>query len=219
MSHSETAEVHLAHHFEDVEQQKDAATLGMWLFLATEILFFGGLFLAYSVYKYRFFPAFIEGSRELDVMLGATNTVILLTSSLTMALAVRNAQLGARRGLIVCLALTLLLGLAFMGVKAVEWHAKWEHHLIPGPNFADIGPHSRHAQLFFMLYFVMTGLHAVHVLVGLAVMAVLIIFAARKTFSREYYTPVELSGLYWHFVDIIWIYLFPLLYLLGFHHR
>ncbi len=215
---SHTASPYLAHHFDDLEQQRQSATLGMWLFLVTELMFFGGLFAAYAIYRTLYPSGFHAGSHMLDVKLGAINTVILLLSSFTMALAVHAAQIGNRRGLIFFLVVTMLLGCAFFGVKGIEWHHKYVEHHIPGPNFRAEGfQDPRSLQLFFVVYFCMTGLHALHVLIGVGVMLWLAVRAARGHFSSEWYTPVELGGLYWHFVDIVWIYLFPLLYLLGRH--
>ena len=207
----------VAHHFEDAAQQKEAATLGMWVFLVTEILFFGGLFAAYAVYRSSYPEAFAAASHHLDVFLGGFNTAVLLLSSLTMALAVHAAQLGKRNAVILFLALTLLLGGTFLAVKGVEYHHKFEEHLVPGPSFSFPGPEGVHAQLFFSLYFGMTGMHALHMVVGAGLLLWLIAKARRGRFSRAYYTPVEMVGLYWHFVDIVWIFLFPLLYLLGRH--
>jgi cytochrome c oxidase subunit 3 len=208
---------YVAHHFDDAEQQHDASTLGMWLFLVQEVMFFGGLFTAYIVYRTAFPQAFHDGSHELDIGLGAFNTVVLLTSSLTMALSVHAAQVSKRGMLIVNLLLTLFLGLVFLGVKVIEYAAKFEHHLVPGPHFAFHGPEANNVQLFFSLYFAMTGLHALHMVVGAGLLMVLIARAAQGMFNKNYYTPVEMVGLYWHFVDLVWIFLFPLLYLLGRH--
>ena len=208
---------YVAHHFDDAEQQHDASTLGMWLFLVQEVMFFGGLFLAYVVYRTSFPEAFHAGSHELDITLGAFNTVVLLTSSLTMALSVHAAQVSKRGMLIVNLILTLILGSIFLGVKVIEYAAKFEHHLVPGPPFAFHGPDATNAQLFFSLYFAMTGLHALHMIIGAGLLMVLIVRSTQGMFNKNYYTPVEMVGLYWHFVDLVWIFLFPLLYLLGRH--
>jgi cytochrome c oxidase subunit III len=205
---------HVAHQFETIEQQRETTTLSMWAFLVTEIMFFGGLFTAYTVYRYRYPEAFAEASHHLNYILGAMNTAVLIGSSMTMALAVAGAQLGKRRNQIVFLALTIILGSVFLGVKVVEYHDKWVHHLVPGLRFAFEGPHGREAQIFFLLYFTMTGMHAVHMIIGIGFLIGLLVMAWRGRFSPEYYTPVELTGLYWHFVDIVWIYLFPLLYLI-----
>jgi cytochrome c oxidase subunit 3 len=228
--------LHLAHHFDDVDQQYTSAELGMWLFLATEILFFGGVFCGYAVYRYWYHDAFTLGSHQLDYWLGTLNTAVLLTSSLTMALAVRAAQTNDQRGTVQNLVWTLLLGSVFLGIKVVEYRHKFEHHLVPGPNFSlehlhdpaadrqdtsaphsatgHLPPQAANVQLFFSFYFVMTGLHALHMVIGVAVLATLIVAASRGAFSAEYFTPVEMSGLYWHFVDIVWVFLFPLLYLI-----
>jgi cytochrome c oxidase subunit 3 len=206
----------LAEQFDDLDQQHEASSLGMWVFLATEVMFFGGLFTAYIIFRNLYLPAFETGSRLLDVRIGAFNTAVLLCSSLTMALAVHAAQLGKKRTLITFLLLTLLLGLTFIGVKfALEWRHDYLEGLAPGVNWTFNGPDSRHLELFFCFYFFMTGVHALHMVIGVGVLTVLIIMAWRGKFSPERYNTVEMSGLYWHFVDIIWIFLFPLLYLIG----
>ncbi len=203
----------LAHQFDDLEQQHESVSLGMWIFLATEIMFFGGMFLGYSVYRGIYPAAYGEASRHLDVVLGAVNTGVLLSSSLTMALAVQAAQLGGRRTVVLFLIATIALGSVFLGIKGLEYYHKYEEQLIPGSNFHFDGPNAGHAQLFFSFYFVMTGMHALHMIVGIGVMVVLILLTLKGRFSAGYHFPVEISGLYWHFVDIVWVFLFPLLYL------
>jgi cytochrome c oxidase subunit 3 len=207
----------LAHHFEDLGQQSEAATLGMWVFLVTEVLFFGGLFLAYTIYRGWYPDAFAVSSHELDIVLGTTNTIVLITSSLTMAMAVHSAQLGHRNKLMIFLVLTMLLGLAFLGIKGVEYYHKFVEHHLPGPTFQFEEKYFREAQIFFSLYFVMTGLHALHMIIGLGIMIWMFIWSWNGTITSEYSNPIEVSGLYWHFVDIVWIFLFPLLYLVGRH--
>ena len=207
----------LAHQFESLGQQREASTLGMWVFLVTEVLFFGGLFTAYCVYRAWYPDAFAVASHELDITLGATNTGVLITSSLTMALAVHASQLGQRNKLLVFLGLTMLLGLAFLGIKSVEYYEKFVEHHIPGPTFRFEEEYFRHAQIFFSLYFVMTGLHALHMIIGLGIMTWMFVWSWNGTITLEYSSPIEISGLYWHFVDIVWIFLFPLLYLIGRH--
>src|SRR5213593_630585 len=207
----------LAQQFDSLAQQKEAATLGMWVFLVTEVLFFGGMFATYAIYRAWYPEAFAAGSHELDVMLGTINTVVLITSSLTMALAVHAAQLGQRKVVLWFLAATMVLGAVFLGIKSVEYYHKFAEHHIPGPGFQFEKEHFRHAQIFFSLYFVMTGLHALHMVIGIGVMLVMLWWAWRGTITAEYYSPIEISGLYWHFVDIVWIFLFPLLYLIGRH--
>ena len=214
---AETHDAALAHQFDDVDQQKEAATLGMWVFLVTEVLFFGGLFAAYVVYRASFPAAWAEASHELDIMLGGINTAILICSSLTMALAVQGAQLGRRNMLVIFLALTILLGGAFLGIKAVEYRHKYVEHHVPGPGFVFPGDHAPQVELFFALYFTMTGMHGLHMVIGIGLLANLMRQGWRGRFGAGYYTPVEMVGLYWHFVDIVWIFLFPLLYLLGRH--
>jgi cytochrome c oxidase subunit 3 len=207
----------LRHHFASAEQQKDASTLGMWVFLVTEVMFFGGMFTAYVVYRSWYPQAFAAASRHLDIALGGFNTAVLIGSSLTMALAVRAAQLGARKALIWFLILTMALGGVFLAVKAFEWHHKYVENHIPGPNFHYEGPGAGQVQLFFSLYFGMTGLHAFHMVIGLGILSYLVWQASKGAYTAAYNTPVDMSGLYWHFVDIIWIFLFPLLYLIDRH--
>jgi cytochrome c oxidase subunit 3 len=217
----------LAHHFEDLANQKETATLGMWAFLAQEILFFGGLFLVYALYRNLYYPVFEACSHALDWKLGAFNTAVLICSSLTMAMAVHAAALGHKSQTAWWLVATIVLGAAFLGVKVVEYHEKWVHHLIPGIHWGTpeqiehslhlTGADAVHAQLYFSLYFAMTGLHALHMIIGIPILGWLALRASHGHFGPEYHTPVELTGLYWHFVDIIWIFLFPLLYLIGHH--
>ena len=213
----------LAHQFEDLEQQQEADFLGIWLFLVTEIMFFGGLFAAYAIYRWLYFAAFDGGSHILDVRLGAANTIVLLGSSLTMALAVRSAQAGNRRALIWFLIGTLILGGIFLGVKAYEYDQKFVEHVVPGVDWAPEGATLArlapggldHAQLYFFFYFAMTGLHALHMIIGMGFLLWLVGRARKDNFTPHYFAPVEVVGLYWHFVDIVWIFLFPLLYLIG----
>jgi cytochrome c oxidase subunit III len=226
--------VALAHQFDDLAQQHEAGSLGMWVFLVTEIMFFGGLFCAYTIYRSLYLEGFVAGSHILNVKLGATNTTVLIASSLTMALAVHAAQLGKRKALITFLLLTILLGLVFLGIKYVEYHDKYVERVIPCESVAcsDLGlvfgPQGEilksinrlhaplpHVELYFCFYFFMTGMHALHMVIGIGIMTVLIGMARRGKFSARYYAPVEIAGLYWHFVDIVWIFLFPLLYLIG----
>jgi cytochrome c oxidase subunit III len=210
----------LQHHFDDMDQQAEASTLGMWVFLVTEIMFFGGLFLAYLVYRSSNPLGFQEASHHLNVIWGAVNTIVLIVSSLTMALAVRAAQTSAPPKIQVAwIVATMVLGATFLGVKVIEYADKFTHHLVPGPNFVWEGRYPATAEQFYSLYFCMTGLHALHMIIGLGIMTVIAIMAWRRQFDAGYYTPVEVSGLYWHFVDIVWIFLFPLLYLIGYHYH
>ena len=189
----------------------------MWVFLLTEILFFGGLFLVYTIYRTWYPDAFTAASHHLDIPLGTINTAVLIGSSLTMALAVHAAQSNSRKGIMVFLVLTMILGGVFLGIKGVEYSHKFHEHLVPGAAFQFEAPHARHAQIFFSLYFVMTGLHALHMIIGLGLMTWMLLWAYNRTIGDGYYSPVEIVGLYWHFVDIVWIFLFPLLYLIGRH--
>jgi cytochrome c oxidase subunit III len=208
---------HFAHQFESLEHQKEVSLLGMWVFLVTEILFFGGLFLTYTVYRHWYPAAFAAASHEMIVWAGTLNTVVLITSSLTMALAVNAAQEGKRRTLMMFLIATMVLGCVFLGVKAFEYYTEYVERHVPGPGFQFEAEYASQAQIFFSLYFMMTGLHALHMIIGLGIMAVMLWLAWRGTITAEYASPIEISGLYWHFVDIVWIFLFPLLYLVGRH--
>ncbi len=188
----------------------------MWIFLATEVLFFGGLFLGYAVYRFIYPDIFGEASRRLSDVFGGVNTAVLLFSSLIMAFAVRAAQLHRRRQVAALLQATALLGLCFLVIKGFEYHKDYVDALIPRLNFRWEGPGSGPATLFYWLYFCMTGLHAIHVTVGIVMLLVLSRLAKRGAFAQNS-NPVEIVGLYWHFVDIVWVFLFPLLYLAG--HR
>ncbi|NTU79496.1 MAG: cytochrome C oxidase subunit III [Chloroflexales bacterium] len=249
----------LQHHFETPAQQKEAATLGMWAFLVTEIMLFGGIFLAYTVYRWAFPDIWAVSAHHLNTPLGTVNTVVLLVSSLTVALAVNAAEQGRRGRLVQLLLVTILLGLTFLGIKAYEYSEKFAHCagyasplawatggerlgetecLVPGRGFAFpeeeaaaaagtegaaqaeatdeggvVGGQKTPYQLFYFLYFVATGLHAVHMVIGLTIVSILTIMAARGVFTTAYSTPVEIGGLYWHLIDIIWVFLFPLFYL------
>jgi len=234
--------------FKTLAQQKDTASLGMWIFLVTEVMFFGGIMLAYTVNRHAYFPAFAMGSNTLSLKLGGFNTVVLLASSFTMAMAVWSAQTGKKILISIFLTLTILLGFVFFGVKYIEYAQKFHHHLVPGKNFditycvnnpdqcADISvadmsvereeiakalaadPNlNAHAQLYYSAYFGMTGLHALHMIIGAGLLMWLLSGSVAGRFTPEWNTPVDLVGLYWHFVDIVWIYLFPLLYLIDRH--
>ncbi len=212
----------LAHQFDTLPQQRESQAVGMWIFLATEVLIFGAMFTGYASYRAKYSEAFEVASASLNVRIGAINTVVLLTSSLTMVLAVHAAQVGRRRTLIRCLILTALLGTAFMGFKAIEYYQDYRDQLVPNLAFDPAEWSAQHvdpghAQLFLMFYYIMTGLHAVHLTVGIGVIVVFIVLAWRNAFPPENYMPVELAGLYWHFIDIVWIFLLPLLYLIGTH--
>jgi cytochrome c oxidase subunit 3 len=209
----------LAHHFESLEQQSDASLLGMWIFLGTEILFFGGALMAYMIYRMWYPDAFAIASSEIAILPGAINTAVLILSSLTMALAVHAAQTGERGKIMFFIAITMILGAAFLGIKGYEYHEKYLEGHIPGfgLDFRFEPEYQKNAQIFFSLYFVLTGLHALHMIVGLGIMTWMLIWVKQGIITTEYYSPIEISGLYWHFVDIVWIFLFPLLYLIGRH--
>jgi cytochrome c oxidase subunit 3 len=221
----------LQHHFADLDQQREAAALGMWVFIAQEVLFFGGLFAAYAVYRTQYPAAFSAGSHHLSWKIGFANTLVLIASSLTMALGVHSAAIGRARRVVGFLLATVLLGSVFLGVKYFEYGEKirpclgdgpYAGCLVPGERFDASAVHlegdeGRHAQIYFSLYFGMTGLHALHMIIGIPIILGIAFVASRGRYSPEYHSPVEIVGLYWHFVDIIWIFLFPLLYLIGAH--
>jgi len=225
----ESAHEALQHHFDNLEQQRESTTLGMWVFIAQEVMFFGGIFLAYLIYRMKYPEAWMAASNHLDWKLGTFNTVVLIGSSLTMAMAVWATQAGRDRKVQVgFMAATALLGLTFLGVKVVEYTTKYHDGLIPIAGWFSPDPHLlaewaragvtvQNVQMFYWIYFAMTGLHALHMIIGIGVLLPIMWAAWRRRYSPEYHAPVELFGLYWHFVDIVWIFLFPLLYLLGAH--
>jgi cytochrome c oxidase subunit III len=216
--------------FDDLEQQHESSMIGMWLFLATEVMFFGGLIAAYTVYRTSYPRQFELASHHMFVWWGFLNTVVLLTSSLTMALAVRASQLRSYRELVGYLIATMVLGTCFLGIKAYEYTSDYHEHLVPGPIFGFEIPHEnvqtmqaenldpRPFQMFFVLYFFMTGLHAIHMIVGIGLMAIMAYLSYHRWFSGGGETQIEVAGLYWHFVDIVWVFLYPLLYLISVHH-
>ncbi|HZI17613.1 MAG TPA: cytochrome c oxidase subunit 3 family protein [Pyrinomonadaceae bacterium] len=225
----ESAHEALQHHFDNLEQQRESTTLGMWVFIAQEVMFFGGIFLAYLIYRMKYPEAWMAASNHLDWKLGTFNTVVLIGSSLTMAMAVWATQAGRDRKVQVgFMAATMLLGMVFLGVKVVEYTSKYNDGLIPiagwfNPDagllaeWARAGVTVQNVQMFYWIYFAMTGLHALHMIIGIGILLPIMWAAWRRRYSPEYHAPVELFGLYWHFVDIVWIFLFPLLYLLGAH--
>ena len=213
------ARQYLSFQFEDLDQQRSSATLGMWIFLATEVLFFGALFTGYFIYRAIYPQAFADASRAMLIQFGTANTFILICSSLTMALGVHAAQVGARKMLVVMLIITMLFGTAFLVNKGFEYHQEWKEHHVPGPGYEF--PESRdprHAEIFFSLYFIMTGIHTVHLIIGIGVVGVIAFFSWKGHYPPQYHTPVENVGLYWHFVDIVWVFLYPMLYLVAHRH-
>jgi cytochrome c oxidase subunit 3 len=225
------------HHFETIAQQNDATNFAMWLFLLTEIMFFGGLFTAYLIYRNWYYPAFVAGSHQLNVIWGGINTLVLITSSFTMAMGVWCAETRRQSKLVLCLVLTFILGLGFLGIKTIEYKEKIEKHHVPGFHYSlqsFINPDSdkeakaagdkpmaldmaRHTEVYFSLYFAMTGMHALHMIIGIGILGFMIVRARAGAYTTGHITFVENFGLYWHFVDIIWIFLFPLLYLISRH--
>ena len=220
---------YLRHHFETVEQQREAASFGMWLFLLTEVMFFGGMFMAYLIYRNWYHAAFVAGSNTLNIWLGTINTAVLICSSLTMAMAVYSAEMRRKKSLVTYLILTIVLGLAFLGIKAVEYAEKFELHHVPGASFSIeqfVHPTDPKAvalppdmaektQVYFSLYFAMTGMHALHMIIGISILLILVVRSARGAYTEGHMSTIENFGLYWHFVDIVWIFLFPLLYLIS----
>ena len=217
MADHAAAVAEVAPQFDDAEQQRLASQLGMWVFLATEVMFFGGMLTAYTAYRYMYPAAFGYGSRHLSVLIGGINTGVLLVSSFTVALSVYAARVGARRLLLAMLAATIVLGVVFLGFKAHEWRHHYHEGLVPGIRFTYDGPERVGVGLFFWLYFALTGVHAVHLAIGIGVMSVIAFLAWRGRFTPAYHNPVEIAGLYWHFVDVVWIFLLPILYLVGRH--
>ncbi len=224
---------HLHHHFATEDQQREASNFGMWLFLLTEIMFFGGMFTAYLIYRNWYYPAFVAGSHWMKIWAGTLNTTVLICSSFTMAMAVYSAETRKRKALLRYLSLTLFLGFVFLGIKAYEWHNEWVEHHVPGLNFSindftHVDPRypldkplapdmAEKTQSYFSLYFLLTGVHALHMLVGVSILLFLIFNAWKGAYTTGHMTFIENFGLYWHFVDIIWIFLFPLLYLISRH--
>ena len=205
----------VAHQFDDAAQQREAGTLGMWTFLVTEMLFFGGMFAGYTAYRALYPEAFRAASSQLNLQIGSVNTAVLILSSLTMALAVHASQTNRRKSLLGFLIATMAFGALFLGFKAIEWTAEFREHHVPGAHFQFHGADPAHAPLFYSFYFCMTGMHALHMIIGLGLMTYLFLSARAGRYSPEYHTPVAVGGLYWHFVDIVWIFLYPLLYLVG----
>jgi cytochrome c oxidase subunit 3 len=214
----------LQHHFANMEQQQEASVMGMWVFLITEIMFFGGMFAGYMIYRHLHYQGFVEGSLHMDFWWGTINTVVLLCSSLTMAMAVRAAQTSQRKAIVIFLLITILFGLAFLGIKAIEYHGHWVEHQFPGHDFhlldekGQPSPYTSEAEIFFSFYWAMTGFHALHMVIGVGLVSWIAFLAWRGRYDAHYFTPVENVGLYWHFVDLVWIYLYPLLYLISNKH-
>lgn len=208
---------HLGEQFDSLEQQQNAASLGMWLFLATEVLFFGGLFLSYIVYRTAYPTIFEQAGKKLNLTIGTLNTAVLLISSYFMAQAVHFAQTNRTLRSAGFLAVTWVLGFTFLCLKAYEYFDDIKRHIVPGVSVGYTGLHPEVARMFYFIYYAMTGLHALHLIIGLGVVAVIFLRTQRNEFSSEYYSPIEVAGLYWHFIDIVWIFLYPLLYLMDRH--
>jgi cytochrome c oxidase subunit 3 len=215
MANATTHAAHVQHHFADAEQQRESAKLGMWIFLLTEVLLFGGLFVAYGIFRAWYPDMFYSAHKHLDVTLGTINTIVLITSSLTMALSIRSMQVNKKNETMIYLILTLIFAATFMVIKYFEYTHKIELGQLPGVMYSYEAIQGSNPHIFFSIYFSMTGLHGIHVLIGMIVITWILIRTSKNHFSPEYYTPIEMTGLYWHLVDLIWIFLFPLLYLIG----
>lgn len=219
-----SADFQVAHHFDSADSQFDAGKMGVWMFLVTEVLLFGGMFVAFFVYRSWYFDAFVDAHNHLDKVMGTVNTVVLLFSSLTMALAIRAAQTNKKTQTVILLAITLICAFGFLGIKYVEYSHKIHDGLVPFRIAMEDGslkdlftaqfthPESR---VFFGLYFMMTGIHGVHILIGMGLILWTLILAAKGRYSSRYYASLEGVGLYWHLVDLVWIFVFPMLYLVG----
>ena len=215
MEHSDKHTPHLAHHFGEMEQQRESAKLGMWIFLLTEILLFGGLFAAYAIYRAWNPDMFYNAHKHLNIYLGSINTIVLISSSVTMALSIRSMQLNNKKRTVIFLVAALLMAAVFLVIKYFEYHHKFELGQLPGKYYTYTGIEGTNPHIFFSIYFMMTGLHGIHVIAGMGLITWMLRKTMKNTFSPEYYTPLEMTGLYWHLVDMIWIFLFPLLYLVG----
>ena len=227
LEHTALSHHRLGSQFHDIEQQRDAASLGIWVFLATEVMFFGVLFVGVFVNRVLYPLEFETASARLNWVIGCTNTLVLLLSSLMIVLAVHYAQHGVRKRVVLFLGLTAVLGICFLALKGLEYYGDYVEYLIPGWRFKDSDSVTRdglrpdqvpHVKLFLFLYWVMTLLHGLHVTIGIVIVLIVMLFAHRGRYSPEYYTPVDVTALYWHFVDVVWIFLLPTLYLLGRHH-
>lgn len=214
---SESTALELREQFANPEQQLETAKVGMWIFLVTEIMLFGGLFMAFTVYRIYSPQAFDAGSREMQIVLGSVNTAVLICSSFAMAMADHSAESGNQRLLALFLILTMLLGCVFLGIKFTEYYDHFHDHKAPGVWFEYSGPNPGQVQMFFVFYFIMTGLHAFHMLIGLGVLSLMLLRTLLGSFTAKYHTPIQLSGLYWHFVDVVWVFLYAIFYLQGLH--
>ncbi len=207
----------LREQFATPDQQRETASVGMWVFLVTEIMLFGGLFTAFTVYRLSHPAAFDAGSAHMEILLGAINTAVLICSSYTMALAVHSAETGNQKLLILFLIITMIIGALFLGIKFTEYYDHFRDHKVPALWFDYNGPHAPEFQMFFVFYFIMTGLHALHMTIGIGLLSVITFRSLLGRFTADYYTPVEMSGLYWHFIDIVWVFLYAIFYIPGLH--
>ena len=216
---AEPASILVREQFNNPQQQRETATLGMWVFIITEMMLFGGLFTAYTVYRLNYYQGFTEASGEMKFWMGAVNTAVLICSSFTMAMAVHSAETGKKRRLVLFLVSTIAIGLVFLAIKFTEYYLHYQEHKVPGLWFEASGPHAAPEQMFFVFYFIMTGLHATHMIIGIGILSVMILRSAFGSISENYHTPIDITGLYWHFVDVIWVFLFAIFYIPGGHLR
>jgi cytochrome c oxidase subunit 3 len=214
-----SALLELREHFANPAQQRETASIGMWIFLITEVMMFGGLFTAYTVYRLSNPQAFDEGSKEMTIVLGSVNTALLVLSSLTMALAVYASSIGRTKALGWLLVLTMIIGVVFILIKFTEYYLHWQDHKVPGFWFEYHGLHLRQVEMFFVFYFILTGLHVIHMSIGIGILLVILFRNLLGSFSARYHTAVDLAGVYWSFVDIIWIFLYAIFYIPGLHLR
>lgn len=216
---SEPATLELREQFATTEQQRETASIGMWVFLITEVMLFGGLFTAFTVYRLSHPTAFDAGSAHMEFLLGGINTAVLICSSYTMALAIHSAATGKEQRVALFLLATMVIGTVFLGIKFTEYYLHFRDHKVPALWFDYSGPQAPYVQMFFVFYFLMTGLHALHMTIGIGILSVLLFRTLLGSFSAEYHTPLELGGLYWHFIDIVWVFLYAIFYIPGLHVR
>jgi cytochrome c oxidase subunit III len=212
-------ELELREQFATPAQQRETTMIGMWVFLITEVLLFGALFTAFTAYRISSPQAFDLGSKDMEIVLGSINTAVLLCSSFTMALSVYFSEAGKDKMVMLFLVVTMLLGTIFLALKFTEYYEHYADHKVPGLWFEEQSPMAPKIQMFFVFYFIMTGLHAFHMLIGLGILSVLLFRTLLGSITAQYHTPIEVGGLYWHFIDIVWIFLYAIFYIPGLHVR
>ncbi len=216
---SEPVTLELREQFATPEQQRETASIGMWVFLITEVMLFGGLFTAFTVYRLSHPMAFDAGSAHMEFLIGGINTGVLICSSFTMALAIHSAETGKEKRVMLFLLATMVIGAIFLALKFTEYYLHFQDNKVPALWFEYSGPQAPYVQMFFVFYFLMTGLHALHMTIGIGILSVLLFRTLLGSFSAQYYTPLELGGLYWHFIDIVWVFLYAIFYIPGLHVR